>query len=171
MTTIIFRRLVITLVFLLFSPLSLSAGEFCQVFDSGMKGVCFPTLSSCEFAVKGGGGTCVFREASSTSSSSDPSGLAALGGLLKMMAEDERRKAREEQAQTERLEQQRRLSEQARSAQLQAERSEAQAKARDQAALDRLPEFGVICADLGFKTGSTAYSDCVVELYRRAKTQ
>ena len=88
-----------------------------------------------------------------------------------MMAEDERRKKQEEEIRAARAEQQRLSAEQARVAQAEALRAEAVARARDQEALNRLPEFGATCTDLGFKTGSTSYSDCVIELYRRARSK
>ena len=147
------------------------AGEFCRVSDSGVSGPCFPTLSACEFGLEVSGGTCTYRETPLTSPTNDPTGMAALGGLLRMMAEDERRKKQEEEIRAARAEQQRLSAEQARVAQAEALRAEAGARARDQEALNRLPEFGATCADLGFKTGSTSYSDCVIELYRRARSK
>jgi hypothetical protein len=101
----------------------------------------------------------------------DPSGLGALGALLGAIARDERIKKEQDAARQAELEQQRRTVEQARLAQLESDRRAAETKAREQAALDRLPEFGTTCAELGFKRGSTPFSDCVIELYKRAKTR
>jgi hypothetical protein len=85
------------------------------------------------------------------------------------MARDERLKKEQEAARQAELERQRRTAEQERLAQLEFEHRSAEAKAKDQAALDRLPEFGATCADLGFKRGSTPFADCVIELYKRAR--
>jgi hypothetical protein len=165
------RQTSLAIVLAISTATPVAAGEFCRVSNSGVSGPCFPTLSACEFGLEVSGGTCTYRETSSTSPANDPTGMAALGGLLRMIAEDERRNRQDAEARAALAERQRLSAEQARLAQAEATRAEAQTRARDQAALDRLPEFGLTCADLGFKTGSNSYSDCVIELYRRARSK
>ena len=165
------RQTSLAMLLLIVTSTPVVAGEFCRVSNSGVSGTCFPTLSACEFGLEVRGGTCTYRETSSTSPANDPTGMAALGGLLRMMAEDERRNRQDAEARAALVERQRLSAEQARLAQAETSRADAQARARDQAALERLPQFGATCADLGFKTGSNSYSDCVIELYRRAKAR
>jgi hypothetical protein len=93
-------------------------------------------------------------------------GLVSLLGIL---AAEDRREREAQAARAEAVAAENAQIETLRMAREEADRRESQERAKRQEALNRLPEFGDTCVDIGFKIGSNSYTDCVIELYRRAR--
>ncbi len=166
----------IYVIFLLFASSVSGAGEFCRVTNVGSTGPCFPTLSSCEFGLLGGG-TCVFRDTSASSARPAPGSIdeayqagRGLGMLFRALtgeseAATQAAAEREAQQQAERRQQQETDRRNAAFAREQLEQLDQQRAA--QSKRERIPDLEKTCVDIGFKKGTPAFGDCVLDLYSR----
>jgi hypothetical protein len=146
------------------------ASEFCAVSNFGASGPCFQSLQMCESWVRNTGGACALMNTSSSAPAASSSAeVSAFVSILALLAAEDRQ-AEAERSRREAAEREReRAAAQARREREAVIALEVARQEKRQNALNRLPEFGAVCSDLGFKTGSTPYSDCVMELYRRAR--
>lgn len=153
------------------SPKAMTA-EFCAVTNFGASGPCFATRDMCLSWSQGTGGSCIVSnttKAGQYGSSSDVTIAAGLVSLIGILAAEDRREKDAQATRAKAVVAEREQMETLRMAREETDRREAHERAKRQEALNRLPEFGDTCIDIGFKIGTNSYVDCVIELYRRAR--
>ena len=165
------------------------AAQWCVVNNAGNTVSCYSAMDVCRQVAARYGEACILIQDAPTYSAPSPTrstaqdfneGYAsgqALGKLIFGDPEVKRRqeqraieleRLRVEQQQLELMRQQQAAAEAQRHQAAQAEAAAAQSAAESRS---RFPEYERTCASIGFRKGTTAYGECVLELDRRARGQ